>query len=190
MRGLIIAALAVAVGCSSSGGSAGGTGGSGGAGVTGTGGSGGACTASPNACHDACNPCTKLTQAEVTAAVGLMVGPGDNSNDSHACHFEHDDTGGSPTLQVDFTANMDAQTFADICHNEVAAATDAGFIITPISGVGDDACTTALPGLSQPILMFLKGCWSYSVAVTSYGVSDTTIVSQEKAIALDAIPNL
>ncbi|HXJ23205.1 MAG TPA: hypothetical protein VMT03_23515 [Polyangia bacterium] len=187
MRDLLIAVIAVAVGCSISGGTAGGTGGAGGAG---TGGSGGACTASPNACHDACNPCTKIAQSQVTAAVGVSVGVGDNSNDSHACHFEHDDGSGLPTLQVDFTANMDAQTFADICHNEVSAATDAGFIITPISGVGDDACTTALPGLSQPILMFLKGCWSYSVAVTSYGISDPTIVSQEETIALAATPSL
>ncbi len=175
-----VVVMLVVAGCSSSGG---------GNGVTGTGGTSGACTVSPNACHDTCNPCTKLTQAQVTAAVGIAVGPGDNSSDSHQCHFEHDTTGGLPDLQVDFDSNMDAQTFADLCA-PVSGDASVGIVVTPVTGIGDGACYNALPGLSAPILIFLKGCWSYSVAVTDSTSTDATIESQEKAIALDALPNL
>ena len=175
-----IAVLLVVVGCSSGGG---------GNGVTGTGGTTGACTASPGACYATCNPCTKLTQTQVAAAVGVAVGPGDNTSDSHQCHFEHDNSSGLPDLQVDFDSNMDAQTFADICA-PVSADAGNGIVVTPVTGVGDRACYTSLAGLGGPILNFLRGCWSYSVAVTDSTATDATIETQERAIALDALPNL
>lgn len=175
-----IAITLVVVGCSSS---------SGGSGNTGTGGTSGACMASPNACHDTCNPCTKLTQTQVAMAVGVAVGPGDNSSNSHQCHFEHDTSSGLPDLQVDFGSNIDAQTFADICA-PVSGDASAGIVVTPVSGVGDGACYTSLPGLGGPILNFLRGCWSYSVAVADTTSTDAAIEAEEKAIALDALPNL
>ena len=174
-----LAVMLVVVACSSSGAK----------GSSGTGGGSGACTASPGACHDTCDPCTRLTQSQVSAAVGIMVGPGDNSSDSHQCHFEHDDSGGLPDLQVDFDSNMDAQTFADVC-KPVSADAGSGIVVTPVSGVGDAACYTSGTGMSGPILNFLRGCWSYSVAVTDGTSTDATIECQEKAIALAALPNL
>ena len=91
--------------------------------------------------------------------------------------------------QVDFDSNMDAQTFTDLC-TPASGDASAAVIVTPVSGVGDGACFNSLPGLSGPILIFLKGCWSYSVAVTDSTSTDATIEAQEKTIALDAIPNL
>jgi hypothetical protein len=176
-------ALAAAAGCSSSGGGSAGTGGSGGG--AGTGGTGGACTDSPGACHDTCDPCTKLTAAQVSTAVGVTVMQG-NSYDSHACAWEMDNSSGLPTFQVQFTANIHAtETGCD-----TAGSADAGIIVTPVSGVGDMACYQQLVGLGTPLLAFSKGCWAYEMAVSGDGVSDATAEADEKALALAVLPSL
>jgi hypothetical protein len=182
-------ALAAAAGCSSSGGGSPGTGGSGGgggAGATGgAGGSGGACTDSPNACHDTCDPCTKLTAAQVSTATGVTVVQG-NSYDAHACAWEMDNSSGLPTFQVQFTANIHSTETG--CSE--ASNADAGVIVTPVSGVGDMACYQQIVGLGTPLLAFSKGCWAYEMAVSGDGVSDATAEADEKALALAVLPNL
>ncbi|HLK89090.1 MAG TPA: hypothetical protein VKZ18_04295 [Polyangia bacterium] len=176
-------ALAAAAGCSSTGGGSPGSGGSGGAG--GAGGNGGACTDSPNACHDTCDPCTKLTAAQVSTATGVTVVQG-KSYDGHACEWEQDDTSGLPVFQVQFTANIRAtETGCDEVSNP-----DAGIIVTPVSGVGDLACYAQIVGLGTPLLTFSKGCWAYSIAVSGDGVSDATAEADEQALALVVLPSL
>ncbi len=177
--------MAAAAGCSSSGGGSPGTGGSGGSGGAGAGGSGGACTDSPNACHDTCDPCTRLTAAQVSTATGVTVVQG-NSYDGHACAWEMDNSSGLPTFQVQFTANIHAtETGCD-----AVGGADAGVIVTPVGGIGDLACTQQIVGLGTPLLAFSKGCWAYEMAVSGDGVSDATAVADEKALALAVLPSL
>jgi hypothetical protein len=180
-RWVVLAAVAVAAGCSSGGGS-GATGGSGG---TGAGGTGGACVDSPNACHDTCDPCTKLTAAQVSTAVSVTVMQG-TSYDAHACAWETDNASGLPTFQVQFTANIHA---TDTGCDETGGA-DAGVVVTPASGIGDVACYQQIVGLGTPLLSFSKGCWAYQMAVSGDSVSDTTAEADEKALALAVLPNL
>ena len=181
MKRLFISiALVAAAGCSSSGGGNTGTGGSGGGG-----GAGGACVDSPAACHDTCDPCTKLTAAQVSTAVGLTVLQG-NSYDAHACAWEQDNSNGLPTFPVQFTANIHA---TDTGCNQVGGA-EAGVVVTPVSGVGDVACYQQIVGLGTPLLSFSKGCWAYTIAVSGNGVTDGTAEADEKALALTVLPNL
>jgi hypothetical protein len=192
MRRLFIwMALAAAAGCSSNGGGGNaGTGGSGGAGGGSAGGGSagggsGACVDSPNACHDTCDPCSKLTAAQVSTAVGLTVVQG-KSYDGHACEWEQDDSSGLPTFQVEFTANIHA---TDTGCDEVSNP-DAGLIVTPVSSVGDLACYDQIVGLGPPLISFSKGCWAYTIAVSGGDITDSAAEADEKALALAVLPSL
>jgi hypothetical protein len=181
-RWVVLAAVAAAASCSSGGGSSG-MGGSGGTGAGGTG--GGTCVESPNACHDTCDPCSKLTAAQVSMAVGVTVIQG-NSYDAHACAWEMDNSSGLPSFQVQFTANIHG---TDTGCDETGGA-DAAVVVTPVSGVGDVACDQQIVGLGTPLLSFSKGCWAYEMAVSGDGVSDATAEADEQALALAVLPNL
>ncbi len=154
--------------------------------------SGGACTTfSPNACTDGCNPCSRLSDAQVAAVIGTStVGQWD----SDACLWEYDDAQGYPLFEVSFLINSNYATFEDFCHP--ADPVGDPYTVTPVSGVGDDACylTTSIGALGSEI-DFLKGCWAYSVSINgpagqSPPFSDATVQIDEKTLALDAVPNL
>ena len=137
-RTLLAAAAAVAVSaCSSAGGPASspaavGTGPSAGGGSPGapsTGGGGGGGSA-------VTDPCTLLTQAEVTSAVGKPVGPGSSADNPNSCDFQYP-ADGVPTIQagVDFVDGA----LGDYC-KDAAGASAVGMTIEPVDGLGDGAC--------------------------------------------------
>jgi hypothetical protein len=180
--------VAAVIGCSSSSGSSGTAAGGGGGG---TGGAGGGCPAgaSPNACFGTCNPCTRLTDAQVNAAVGVTVSPGSQypdggGGDSHSCTWIQY----TPLVQVLLDSNVNADTFSKIC----GAPSGGGLTVTPVAGVGDSACYTQIQGLGGPILNFERGCWGYSLSISgpSAQFPDATMEADEKTLALDALPNL
>ena len=185
-----IVLLAAVAGCSSSGSAGGGSGGAGGTSAT----SSGSCTsaAASKGCFGSCDACTVLTQAQVTAAVGVSVDAGDNAGDDHSCDWAHNDSSGIPDTQVSVDVNINTETFEKICHPTGALA-DAGISVTAAPGVGDDACFVQIQGLGSPDLTFLEGCWAYTISIlatTSPPPADATIEADEKTLALDALPNL
>jgi hypothetical protein len=185
----MVASLAgvLVLGCSSS--SGGGSGGGGG------GGSGGSCTGgptSPNAClgpgRDSCNPCTKVTDAQASAAVGgVPLTPG--AQDADLCQW-FQGSANNPTLVVSFTVGIDPGTFNDDCNPPAGS----GFQSISVSGVGDAACYFKEAANYGWSLMFLKGCAEYETDVNlplgTQTIPDAQQQAEEKALALDAVPNL
>jgi hypothetical protein len=84
------------------------------------------------------DPCTLLTQAEVTSVVGKQVGPGSSAGNPNSCDFQYP-AGGVPDIQagVDFIDG----SLDDFC-KDVAGASAVGMTIEPVSGLGDGACFT------------------------------------------------
>jgi hypothetical protein len=151
-----------------------------------------ACTPSPKACPDGCNPCTRLSDAQVAAVVGQTV-PGQWNGD--VCAWDYTDAQGDPSFEVALHVNTDYLTFQDLCHS--GSDPDAGITITPVAGVGDDACylTTPFGALGSFDLDFLKGCDAYSISIAgpagkSPPFTDAMVQGFEKALALDAVANL
>jgi hypothetical protein len=177
------AAAVLLVACSSGGG-----GGKADAGTT-----GGLCPTpvSTNACEDGCNPCTRVTDAQVAMAVGLPAVQGMQNSD--VCEWDFTDATGNP-FEVSFGVNIDYRTFEDECH--VTNDPDSGITVTAVSGVGDDACYVETGGALQAYdLTFLKGCEAYQVEVVGLPghtppFTNDMLQAIEKAIAIDAVPNL
>ncbi len=148
---------------------------------------------STNACIDGCNPCTRLSDAQVAAAVGQSAVPGQWDGD--ACLWDFYDAQNNLLFEVGLHVNTDFATFEDMCHSGSTAG--SGITITPVSGVGDDACYmgTGVAALGSFDLEFLKGCWGYSVTIAGLPghaspFSDAAAQAAEKTLALDAVQNL
>jgi hypothetical protein len=138
-----------------------------GGGTTSDGTTAASCTAAVanKGCFGACDSCTLLTQDQASAGVDTALNAGDNAGDPHSCDWEHLDTSGVPDVQVIVESNINAQTFESICHPANHGPNDAGITVTPLGGVGDDACYVRLQGLGGPALTFLKGCWAYTISI-------------------------
>jgi hypothetical protein len=183
----LLGVLAMA-GCSSSS-----TGNGNGAGGGGGGGGAGSCTRSPNQClgpgNDTCNPCSKITDAQASAAVGgVTLTPG--TQNANACGWNENDANGNLILSVQFTVGDDPKV--DFGPDSVCSPpAGSGFNTLPLSGVGDEACYAQEP-LYGWILPFLKGCAAYNISIAP-GPGKPAIAEQqaeEKQLALDAVANL
>jgi hypothetical protein len=148
---------------------------------------------SPHAClqSKSCNPCTRISDAQATAAVGgLSLTSGQPSGG--ACEWDHDGASNIPTVIVQFDAAQDYATFESECHPSVAPP--SGITVMPVSGVGDDACFVQIPAPPGWSLEFLEGCASYTVTILNVGqpamLTDAQIQAYDRALALDAIPSL
>jgi hypothetical protein len=184
-RVFAIVLLAVLAGCSSSSTSNNG----------GSGGGGGSCTVSPNQClgpgNDTCNPCSKITDAQASTAVGgLTLTPG--TQNWNSCGWNENDANGNLLLAVAFTVGDDPRVIFgpdSVC----SPPAGSGFNTLPLSGVGDEACYAQEP-LYGWTLQFLKGCAAYDVTIApgpgKPAIPDAQQQAEEKALALDAIANL
>jgi hypothetical protein len=146
---------------------------------------------SANACIDGCNPCTRLSDSQVAAAVGQSAVQGQWDGD--ACLWDFYDAQNNLLFEVGLHVNTDFRTFEDLCY----PGSTADITLTPVSGVGDDACYmgTGVAALGSFDLEFLKGCWGYSVTIAGLPghvppFSDAAAQAAEKALALDAVANL
>jgi len=130
------------------------------------------------------NPCSLLTQADVSQAVGQAVGAGDNSTDSHECQFQYPPND-VPKVQASITIENET-TVDDLC------APGSGYTVTSLSGVGDAACFVDVPGLSSgDNLSFAHAGHVYTVAA-SFGSTGTKdqILAADKTLALAALTHL
>jgi len=136
------------------------------------------------------DPCALLTQAEVSAALGVSVDAGSAAEgESHGCTWVHASSSGLPTAQ----ANIDilvGTSFASLCN--VPSSSALGITVVQVSGVGEGACFTTMAGLGAGTnLTFEKGGQVYSVsAVLPSGATDAAIEAADRMLALDAIARL
>ena len=132
----------------------------------------------------ASDPCSLLTQAEVSTIVGQPVGPGDNTTDSHECDFQYPQND-VPKVQASITIES-ATSIDDLC------TAGTGYTVTMLSGIGDGACFDSVAGLtSGDNLTFAHGGHVFTVAA-SFGSSagEDKILAADKALALAALAHL
>lgn len=153
---------------------------------TGTGGGGGSGGGGQGVVAD---PCTLLTQAQVAGVVGVAVGAGDSSQDSHACAFTyHDPTDELGLVSATVTDNVRASEVTKDCQ----APSGNGMTITSVSGVGDVACFVDA-GILGTNITFATGGQGYEVSVLALGTNmkgqfpNATAQAMEKALALDVV---
>jgi hypothetical protein len=130
------------------------------------------------------DPCSLLTQAEVSTAIGVAAGPGTTAADPRQCTWLPA-APGPPGVQASVTVNA-ATTIAQLC---TATSTSGS---TPVSGVGDAACFAGVGGTGIATYMAVqKGPQIFTVAVVlPTGTPLPTIQDTEKTLALAIVPRL
>ena len=147
--------------------------------ATGGGGGGGAATVA--------DPCTLLTQAEVSTVVGKQVGPGSSADNPNSCDFQYP-ADGVPDIQagVDFIdGGLD-----DFCKD--AGASALGMSIEPVDGVGDGACFIYVGQLQAgSSLTFAKGGRLFQTfALLGSGTPMSDIKAADTKLAQDVLTHL
>jgi hypothetical protein len=151
-----------------------------GAGPTaGSGGGGGGGTVS--------DPCTLLTQAEISAVVGQQVGAGAKDIEPNECDWQYPPDA-VPSIQVSITIQT-GNTLADLCG---PGNPSLGLTVSTVSGVGDGACFAQLAGLGAGTnLTFSKGSGVYTIAaIIGPNAAADAIEAADKALALDALKHI
>ncbi len=128
--------------------------------------------------------CALLTDAQVTAAVGVTMGPGEPPGaGEHSCLWTDQDVVYSAELSI-----VDAGAF-----NSGMTGSTQGVTVTKVSGVGESAyyLDAGVAGLS---LFFSKGSNYFSIHVQAGLVSDKLSRDQEQAmekmLALEVLANV
>ena len=147
--------------------------------ATGGGGGGGAATVT--------DPCTLLTQAEVSTVVGKQVGPGSSADNPNSCDFQYP-ADGVPDIQagVDFIVGG----LVDLCKD--AGASALGMSIEPVDGVGDGACFIYVGKLQAgSSLTFAKGGRLFQTfALLGSGTPMSDIKAADTKLAQDVLTHL
>ncbi len=131
------------------------------------------------------DPCSLLTSAQVSAVIGLTVGAGDSGGDTHSCDWSHPDSNGVPDEQVLLNTNEDP----GLCDEGPSAS--LGITVTPVSGVGDQACMEQASGLQAgDNLTFYKNGLGFSIGVSGKTATVANETAMDKALALDVLANL
>jgi hypothetical protein len=146
----------------------------------GGGGGGGASTVS--------DPCTLLTQAEVSTVVGKQVGPGSSADNPNSCDFQYP-ADGVPDVQagVDFIDG----SLGDYC-KDAAGASAVGMTIEPVDGLGDGACFIYIGKLQVgSTLTFSKnGRLFQTFALLGSGTPISDIKAADTTLAKDVLAHL
>ena len=134
------------------------------------------------------DPCTLLTQAEVSTVVGKQVGPGSSADNPNSCDFQYP-ADGVPDIQagVDFIDG----SLDDYC-KDVAGASAVGMTIEPVSGVGDSACFIYVGKLQAgSTLTFAKnGRVFQTFALLGSGTPPSDMKAADTTLAQDALAHL
>jgi len=133
------------------------------------------------------DPCTLLTQAEVSAVVGQQVGAGTKDVDPNECDFQYP-ADAVPSIQVQITIEV-GNTLADLCGPGDSAL---GLTVTTVGGVGDGACFEQLAGLGAGTnLTFAKGSGVYTIdTILGPNATADQVEAADKALALDALHHI
>jgi hypothetical protein len=133
------------------------------------------------------DPCTLLTQAEVSTVVGKEVGAGSSADNPNSCDFQYPPDG-VPDIQagVDFIDGS-----LDDC-KDAAGASAVGMTIEPVDGIGDGACFIYIGSLQAgSSLTFAKdGRLFQTFALLGSGKSIGDIKAAATTLAQDALKHL
>ncbi len=122
------------------------------------------------------DPCTMLTVDQVNSVTSLSAQAGDSGGDKHLCTWVADKG------QVQASDNEGAG------HCDVVSSAAAGLTVTPVSGLGDQACVLTITGLGTNLVVYRSGL-GFRVNVTG-SIPDGSIPSMEEALAKDLLANL
>ncbi len=145
-------------------------------------------TDTPTPTPGALNLCQVVTQDEVQAAVGQVVGPGQLLNDGQQCDWDYTDPSDELSgLGISLAVDEDQTAFQE----EQQIAGSSG--VSAVSGVGDEAYFQSASIAS--ILSFRKGQNIYDVSMNVAGslvdqVPPNIQETMETALANYAVPNL
>jgi hypothetical protein len=143
----------------------------------------GANVAPPALAAPATDACALLTQAQVTAAIGVPMGPGQSSGSSPSMcvWYEPGGSAAKPSAKrvlLDVFGQMGSLTPVDRFNNGKTPI--KGIKKNPVSGVGDDAYSIVTPGIG-PGLNVKKGNSAFQIRV--YGSTPDQIEALEKTLA-------
>jgi hypothetical protein len=134
------------------------------------------------------DPCTLLTQAEVSAVVGKQVGPGSSADNPNSCDFQYP-ADGVPDIQagIDFIDG----SLGDYC-KDIAGASAVGMTIEPVSGLGDGACFIYVGSLQAgSTLTFAKnGRLFQTFALLGSGTPASDMKDADTKLAQDVLAHL
>ena len=125
--------------------------------------------------------CSLLTQAQVSAALGVNVGPSQHLVGPKMCVWPSPGHSGPKSKRASLELK-DPRAFA-----YAKMPVGHGITKTPVSGVGDDAVSGGRPGLS-PILTVKKGDVVFVVTVDGFPPDDAA--AKEKTLALEVLAKL
>lgn len=135
----------------------------------------------------ATDPCALLTQAEVSAVLGVPVGAGSSASDPHECTWLYP-PGGVPTHQASIGI-VSGNTLAGYC--DVPSNSGLGLTVTQVSGVGESACLTEMSGLAAGTnLTFLRSGRVFVTSVALPGSDHAALLAADTKLALDALARL
>ena len=123
--------------------------------------------------------CSLITQAEVVAAVGKPVGPGQSLNDGKKCEFEYTDPS-------DPLGGLGAALDIDLDQNVFTGDQSGGIGAVPVSGVGDEAYFTNA-GLLGSLLDFRKGSLLFETSILVAGSVKTEFPTSAQQAATTAM---
>jgi hypothetical protein len=126
------------------------------------------------------DPCTLLTQAQVSAALGVDVAPGQHVAKT-ACQWSAPGPSAPNAKKLTLTL-QDQRAFA-----YAKMPVGHGVTKTPVSGIGDDAVSGTTPGLGT-VLTVKKGSVAFVVHVFGFPTDETE--SKEKALAIQILSKL
>ncbi len=125
--------------------------------------------------------CALLTQAQVSAVLGVTVEPGKRLVASSPLYCGWSEPGG-PTL----TAKKVVLTLMTTRQFDLGKTPMQGTTKTPVSGIGDDAYSVTAPGLGTA-LSVRKGSFLFQVKVGGAGFSADKIKAMERTLALEVL---
>lgn len=145
-----------------------------------------ASAARPLAAQMPTDPCAEVTQAQVSTALGMPVGPGDKINDK-ACQWPA--TGANAAKNIRLTVQfLPAAQYDKLKGGQLPVVERA-----PVTGVGDDAFSQSVPfstNVTKMTTLFVKKGHTM-VTVRVYGVPDgAKQLAAEKAVAQAVVSKL
>jgi hypothetical protein len=138
--------------------------------------------AAPPAGNAPSDACSLLTQAEVSAALGVPSGP--------AQHLAPKGTTLCGWGEAGKAAPADKRVVASIETTKAFGYEKTpvqGIVKSPLTGVGDDAVYVTTPPFGTG-LSVKKGDFAFKIRV--YGFADDVVKAKEKALALEALAKL
>jgi hypothetical protein len=133
--------------------------------------------------------CSLLTQAQVTAVLGVPVGAGEKiaPTTSALCGWEVPGEKSFNRKRVVLSIYTQMGSRTPVQHFETAKTPIQGITKVPVTGVGDDAIFAVTPGFGTG-LIFRKGDAAFDLRV--YGFPNDQAEAKEKELAQDVIARL